>query len=243
MVSFFRLLLVHTNLPATLSQINYLVEETVGSIDRDLASNLTQKQEKFDHWHAKIRETAKARQVEQRQLDELKSRGSGRIELERRIKNLEQSSHDLLVILSSIHGQSFDPSRTAIVGDADHDSGVDTTEFETVFPATFDPASGFSEQQAAYLASLPSAESLHQRARSYQDFNGEMLAEVERLRSKNVVLGQNYRRMVMACTGWTVEQVDEAAEGLTQCVRELNENPLPEDEAIEVLMRERGQDW
>lgn len=219
------------------------MEEAVGSIDRDLASNLTQKQEKFDHWHTKIRETAKARQLEQRQLDELKRRSSDRIELERRIKNLEQSSRDLLIILGSIHGDSFDPSKTAVVGDADHDSGVDITEFDTVFPATFDPASGFSEQQKAYLASLPSTEGLQQRIKCYQDFNGEILAEVERLRSKNVVLGQNYRRMVMACTGWTVEQVDEAAEGLTQCVRELNEHPVPEDEAIEILMKDRGQDW
>lgn len=234
---------LHADFVVTLSQINQLVEETVGNIDRDLASNLAQKQEKFDHWHSKIRETAKARQVEQKQLDELKRRGSDRVGLERRIKNLEQSSQDLLVILNSIHGNSFDPSKTAIVGDADNDSGIDITEFEAIFPPTFDPAAGFSEQQAAYLFSLPSADGLQQRIKCYQDFNGEILAEVERLKSKNVVLGQNYRRMVMACTGWTVEQVDEAAEGLTQCVRELNDHPVPEDEAIEILMRDRGQDW
>lgn len=219
------------------------MEETVGSIDRDLASSLAEKQEKFDHWHSKIRETAKARQVEQRYLDELKRKGSDRVELERRIRNLERSSQDLLVTLSSIHGESFDRSKTAVVGDADQDSGVDTTEFDSIFPATFDPRSGFSEQQAAYLASLPSSEALQKRIKCYQDFNGEVLAEVEQLKSKNVILGQNYRRMVMACTGWTIEQVDEAAEGLTQCVKELNDHPVPEDEAIEILMRDRGQDW
>lgn len=226
-----------------MNQINALVEEAVGNIDKELASNLAKKQEKFDHWHSKIRETAKARQIEQKQLDELKQRGSDRIELERRIRNLEQSSQDLAVILSGIHGESYNPSRTAIVGDADQDSGVDVGEFEAMFPSTFDPSSGFSQDQAAYLASLPSAVALQQRIKCYQDFNGEILAEVERLKGKNVVLGQNYRRMVMACTGWTVEQVDEAAEGLTACVKELNDHPVPEDEALEILMRDRGQDW
>ena len=215
----------------------------MGNIDRELAAGLAKNQEKFDHWHTKIRETAKARQAEQKQLDELKRKGSDRIELDRRIRNLERSSQDLLVILSSIHGESFNPSRTAAVGDADQDSGVDISEFETAFPATFDPASGLSKEQADYLASLPSADALQQQVKSYQDFNGEILAEVERLKSQNVVLGQNYRRMVMACTDWTAEQVDEAAEGLTQCVKELNDHPVPEDEAIEILMRDRGQDW
>ena len=70
-----------------------------------------------------------------------------------------------------------------------------------------------------------------------------IVMRVDSLKAKNAVLGQNYRRMVMACTGWTAEQVDEAAEGLTQCVKELNDNPVPEDEAIEILMRDRGQDW
>jgi hypothetical protein len=117
------------------------------------------------------------------------------------------------------------------------------TEFEALFPETFDPTSGFSEKQVAYLKSLTSPEILQQRIKCYQDFNQEILAEVDHLKSKNVVLGQNYRRMVMACTGWTAEQVDEAAEGLTQCVKDLNDNPVPEDEAIEILMRDRGQDW
>lgn len=210
-----------------------------------MASRLAKKQEKFDHWHAKIRESAKARQIEQKQLDELKRRSSERVEVDRRIRNLERSSQDLLAILKDMHGSSFSQSsEPVVIGDADKDFGVDVTEFEALFPATFDPASsGFSERQTAYLMSLPSSDVLSQRIKCYEEFNEGILSEVERLKSKNVVLGQNYRRMVMACTGWTAEQVDEAAEGLTECVKELNDNPVPEDEAIEILMRDRGQDW
>ncbi|GIJ91336.1 hypothetical protein Asppvi_010301 [Aspergillus pseudoviridinutans] len=228
---------------ATMAQISAIVQETLGGIDKELATDLSKKQEKFEHWHSKIRETAKARQIEQKKLDDLKSKSSDRVEISRRIKNLERSSEDLLVMLKEIHGGHFEPSKMTIVGDADQDSGVDMTEFEALFPETFDPTSGFSEKQVAYLKSLTSSEILQQRVKCYQDFNQEILAEVDRLKSKNVVLGQNYRRMVMACTGWTAEQVDEAAEGLTQCVKDLNDNPVPEDEAIEILMRDRGQDW
>jgi hypothetical protein len=226
-----------------MAQISTIVQETLGGIDKELATDLSKKQAKFDHWHSKIRETAKARQIEQKKLDDLKSKSSDRVELSRRIKNLERSSEDLLVKLKEIHGGHFEPSKMTIVGDADQDSGVDMTEFEALFPETFDPTSGFSEKQVAYLKSLTSPEILQQRIKCYQDFNQEILAEVDCLKSKNVVLGQNYRRMVMACTGWTAEQVDEAAEGLTQCVKDLNDNPVPEDEAIEILMRDRGQDW
>ncbi|KAF7122105.1 hypothetical protein CNMCM5793_000060 [Aspergillus hiratsukae] len=228
---------------ATMAQISAIVQETLGGIDKELATDLSKKQEKFEHWHSKIRETAKARQIEQKKLDDLKIKSSDRVELSRRIKNLERSSEDLLVTLKEIHGGHFEPSKMTIVGDADQDSGVDVTEFETLFPEKFDPASGFSEKQVTYVKSLASPEILQQRIKCYQDFNQEILAEVDRLKSKNVVLGQNYRRMVMACTGWTAEQVDEAAEGLTQCVKDLNDNPVPEDEAIEILMRDRGQDW
>ncbi|KEY75531.1 transcription factor APSES MbpA [Aspergillus fumigatus] len=228
---------------ATMAQISAIVQETLGGIDKELATDLSKKQEKFEHWHSKIRETAKARQIEQKRLDDLKSKSSNRVELSRRIKNLERSSEDLLVTLKEIHGGNFEPSKMTIVGDADQDSGVDMTEFDALFPETFDPTSGFSEKQDAFLKSLTSPEILQQRIKCYQDFNQEILAEVDRLKSKNVVLGQNYRRMVMACTGWTAEQVDEAAEGLTQCVKDLNDNPVPEDEAIEILMRDRGQDW
>ncbi|OJJ47051.1 hypothetical protein ASPZODRAFT_65157 [Penicilliopsis zonata CBS 506.65] len=230
-------------LDATLSQIGAIVEETLGGLDRELASNLTKKQEKFDHWHTKIRESAKARQIEQKQLDDLKRKSTDRVELDRRIKNLERSAEGLMGVLKDTLKDRFDPSKTVLVGDADKDSGVDLTEFETIFSADFDPSRGFSEQQIEYLRSLPSVNILEARVKPYQEFNTEIMAEVERLRSKNVVLGQNYRRMVMACTGWSAEQVDEAAEGLTQCVKELNDNPVPEDEAIEILMRDRGQDW
>lgn len=226
-----------------MAQISTIVQETLTSFDKELASDLSKKQEKFDHWHSKIRETAKARQIEQKRLDELKTKSSDRVQLSRRIKNLERSSEDLLMMLKDMHGGHFEPSKMTIIGDADKDSGVSISEFESIFPETFDPTSGFSEKQVAYLSSLASPEILQQRVQCYQEFNQEILSEVDRLKSKNVVLGQNYRRMVMACTGWTAEQVDEAAEGLTQCVKELNDNPVPEDEAIEILMRDRGQDW
>lgn len=224
-----------------MSQISAIVEETLGGIDRELASTLTQKQESFDHWHTKIRESAKARQIEQKQYDDLRRKGSERVELDRRIKNLERSSEGLLVTVKNTLG--LDATQTVVVGDADRDSGVDVSTFETLFSDDFDPAGGFSEQQTAFLATLPATDILTRQAQCYKDFNAGILAEVDGLKAKNAVLGQNYRRMVMACTGWSAEQVDEAAEGLTQCVKELNDNPVPEDEAIEILMRDRGQDW
>jgi len=224
-----------------MSQISTVVEEALGGIDRELASSLAQKQEKFDHWHSKIRESAKARQIEQKQLDALKQQASDRVEVDRRIKNLERSLESLMSTLKGSPG--FDPSRIAVIGDADRDSGVDVTTYDTLFPDTFEPSSGFSHQQIAFLAALSAPDVLGHRLQSYQKFNAGITSEVETLKAKNAVLGQNYRRMVMACTGWSAEQVDEAAEGLTQCVKDLNENPVPEDEAIEILMRDRGQDW
>lgn len=232
---------VLTRALATMTQISSMVEEALGGIDRELASSLSQKQESFNHWHAKIRESAKARQIEQKRLDELKRRGSDRVEIDRRIKNLERSSEGLLMTLKDTPG--FGLTNTFVVGDADQDSGVDVAAFETLFSEQFDPASGFLEQQIAFLAALPSSNLLKHRAQRYTEFNAGLLAEVDGLKAKNAVLGQNYRRMVMACTGWTAEQVDEAADGLTQCVKDLNDNPVPEDEAIEILMRDRGQDW
>ncbi|KAJ5524833.1 hypothetical protein N7494_011483 [Penicillium frequentans] len=226
---------------ATISQISTMVEDALGGIDRELASGLTQKQEKFDHWHGKIRESAKARQIEQKELDELKRKGTERVELERRIKNLHRSSDVLLATLKETEGNNL-PTIT-IVGDADKDSGVDVTAFDALFTETFDSSSGFSEQQLAFLAALPAPDVLKRRLDLYRDFLAEVTDEVENLKAKNAILGQNYRRMVMACTSWTAEQVDDAADGLTQCVKELNDNPVPEDEAIEILMRDRGQDW
>jgi hypothetical protein len=227
--------------PAAMSQISSMVEETLGGIDRELASSLTQKQESFDHWHTKIRESAKARQIEQKQYDELRRKSSERVELDRRIKNLERSSEGLLATVKNTPG--LDATRTVVVGDADLDAGIDINRFEALFPEGFNPASGFSEQQIAFLSAISSIDALRRHAQCYKEFNRGILAEVDGLKAKNAVLGQNYRRMVMACTGWTAEQVDEAAEGLTQCVKELNDNPVPEDEAIEILMRDRGQDW
>lgn len=224
-----------------MSQISTMVEEALGGIDRDLASSLSQKQEKFDHWHNKIRESAKARQIEQKQLDALKLKSSERVELDRRIKNLQRSSEGLLALLKDEQG--FDPSRIVVVGNSDKDCGVDVETFDALFSDTFDISSGFSKQQIAFLADLSVPDVLEHRVKCYQKFNAGITAEVDGLKAKNAVLGQNYRRMVMACTGWSADQVDEAAEGLTQCVKELNDNPVPEDEAIEILMRDRGQDW
>ncbi|KAJ5974314.1 hypothetical protein N7481_011524 [Penicillium waksmanii] len=228
-------------LEAAMSQISTMVEEALGGIDRDLASSLSQKQEKFDHWHSKIRESAKARQIEQKQLDGLKLKSSDRVELDRRIKNLERSSEGLLAALKGTRG--FDPSQIVVVGNADMNCGVDLDTFDQVFADTFDASSGFSKEQIAFLANISSSDVLEHRLKCYGRFNAGLTAEVDGLKAKNAVLGQNYRRMVMACTGWSAEKVDEAAEGLTQCVKELNDNPVPEDEAIEILMRDRGQDW
>jgi hypothetical protein len=220
-----------------------MVEETLGGIDRDLTSELSKKQAEYDHWHSKIRESAKARQIEQNRMDELKRKASERVELDRRIKNLERDAESFASTLKEIHGEKFDVARATSLGDADRDSGVDVTEFDRLFSDDFDPAGRMSPEQTAFLTSLPSVEVLQARVKCYQKHNEEITTEAGRLKSKNVVLGENYRRVVMACTGWTAEQVDEAAEGLTQCVKELNDNPVPEDEAIEILMQDRGQDW
>ncbi|KAF7713209.1 APSES transcription factor MbpA-like protein [Penicillium ucsense] len=226
---------------AAVSQISNVVQETLEGIARDLASASTQKQEKFDHWHSKIRESAKARQIEQKQLDALEKRASERAHLDRRIKNLEQSSKELMEDLKNTPG--FDPTRTMEIGDADKATGVDFVMFKSLFPEDFDPSNGFSAQQLEFLKSLPRPEVLAQLIEGYRNINTGIMAEVNALKAKNAILGQNYRRMVMACTGWSAEKADESAEGLTQCVKELNDNPVPEDEAIEILMQDRGQDW
>lgn len=230
-------------LHVTLTKIRSMVEETFGGVDRDLTSELSKKQAEFDQWHTKIRESAKARQEQQACLAGWKRKASERVEVSRRIRNLECDSEALIASLNIIHGDSFDSSELVSIGDADKDSGVDVTEFDQLFRQNFDPRGGFLEAQATFLAALPSVERLQASIRNYQEHNGEISAELERLKTKNVVLGKNYRRMVIACTGWTAEQVDEAAEGLAQCVKELNDNPVPEEEAIEILMRDRGQDW
>lgn len=90
---------------------------------------------------------------------------------------------------------------------------------------------------------MPSVDLLKSRLKCYNSQVSTVGTEIERLKGKNVVLGENYRRMVVACTGWSVEEVDAAADGLTECIKDLNKNPLPEDAVIEILMKDRGQDW
>jgi hypothetical protein len=220
-----------------------VVEQSLGKIDKELSSGLSKKQEEFDHWHTKIRESAKARQIEQKQLDEMKRKARKRVELDRQIRNLERSSEELVTSLKDAHGQELDLSKPVLIGDADGACEINIDRFDTLFPDNFNASEGFSEQQRAFLDLLPSAKILKSRLKCYQEHNADIRAEVERLKSKNVVLGENYQRMVIACTGWTAEQVDEAAEGLTECMKDLNENPLAEDVAIEILMKDRGQDW
>ncbi|PGH33663.1 hypothetical protein GX50_03490 [[Emmonsia] crescens] len=229
-------------LDLTISQVTSLVEQSFSTIDNTLSSGLGKKQEEFDHWHNKIRESAKARQIEQKQLDDMKRRARDRIELDRQIKNLERSSEELAALLKTIQDDQSNPEILSI-GDADDVLGFNISQFSTLFPDDFDMSAGFSEQQAAFLESLPSIEILTSQLGCYRDHNDEIFKEVDSLKSKNVVLGENYRRMVMACTGWSEEQVDEAAEGLKECIKDLNEHPLPEDVAIEILMKDRGQDW
>lgn len=219
-----------------------MVEETLGGIDRDLTSALSKKQAEFDHWHAKIRESARARQIDQNELDELKRKASDRLNIGRRIKNLEQDSEELVVFLNNNHGNDFDTSKLFPIGYGDQDSGVDVAEFDSLF-SDFDPSGELSPEQRKFLAALPHVNILGNRLEAYQSLNKDVLDEIKLLKSRNVVLGENYRRVVMACTGFTAEQVDEAAEGLTKHIRDLNDNPVAEDEAIEILMKDRGQDW
>ena len=222
-----------------MAQVNAAIQKTLGSIDKDLSAALSKKQDEFDHWHSKIRESAKARQLEQKQLDEMKRKPRERVELDRQIKNLEESTQ---VLESAL--KKFPADETTMQSEASGPDDLDVARFESLFPEPFNPATdGFSSEQTAFLASLPSPSTLKLRIKSYDEHNASLRTEIEDLKSKNVVLGENYRRMVIACTGWSAEQVDEAADGLTECVRDLNENPLPEDVAIEILMKDRGQDW
>lgn len=163
------------------------------------------------------------------------------METERRIKNLEASSK--LLQGKFPENEKINLSTQLAMGDADVDSGVDVEAYDSLFPEDFSPSNGFSDQQIAFLSAIPAPEHLNPRLGLYETFLAGVTEEVDGLKAKNAILGQNYRRMVMACTNYTAEQVDEAAEGLTQCVKDLNDNPVPEDEALEILMRDRGQDW
>ncbi|EED15593.1 APSES transcription factor (MbpA), putative [Talaromyces stipitatus ATCC 10500] len=229
-------------LDATFAEIRALVEEELGDFDRGLTSDLSKKQAEFDHWHAKIRESARARQIDQNELKSLKSKASDWSNYHRRIENLERDVEDMVASLKKYYGNDFDVSQTCPVGYADSDSGVDMNEFSQVF-SNFDPNTELSLEQKKFLTALPSAAALEARLEAYEGLNKDIHDEITLLKSKNVVLGETYRRVVMACTGFSHDQVDEAAEGLTKHIKDLNENPVSADEAIEILMRDRGQDW
>lgn len=219
------------------------MERSLESLDKDLSGDFGKKQREFEQWHSKIRESAKERQIEQSQLDEVKNKARERIELDRQIKNLERSYDQLATTLDRYEGGDVQLSEILAAGAEDKHLGFDSATFSLLFSETFNVSGGFLEEQCAFLGSLPPIDTLKKRLECYHEHNAEIYAEVERLKSKNVVLGKNYRRMVMACTGWSERQVDEAAHGLTECIKDLNENPLPEDVAIEILMKDRGQDW
>ncbi|WEW57018.1 transcriptional regulator swi6 [Emydomyces testavorans] len=228
-------------LSSTLAQITSAIEQSFNMVDRDLSDDLGKKQEEFDHWHAKIRESAKLRQIEQNELDEVKKKARERVELQRQTRNLEQSADELASALNQSQGvgscdsvEDSNSRRTAL---------FDADRFNALFPETCDSSKGLSEEQMAYLSEQPSVDKLQALLEAYEEHNKSISEEIEVLKSKNVVLGEQYRRMVMACTGWSGEQVDAAAEGLMECVKDLNQDPMPEEVALEILMQDRGQDW
>ena len=220
----------------------------MGEMDKELSANLAKKQEEFDEWQTKIRDSAKARQIEQDRLDEMKRRSRERVELNRRIKNIEQATRELEETVQQVEAEDeldgIDIHEPLKLGDADKSADFDIDKFDALFPDDIDsdPSKPLSEEQTAFLNTL-SLPVLQLRVKAYEDHNADLHSEIEQLKTKNVVLGENYRRMVMACTGWSAEKVDAAAEGLTACLKDLDENPLPEDVALEMLMRDRGQDW
>lgn len=220
----------------------------MGEMDKELSANLAKKQEEFDEWQTKIRDSAKARQIEQDRLDEMKRRSRERVELNRRIKNIEQATRELEETVQKVEAEDeldgIDIHEPLKLGDADKSADFDVDKFDALFPDDIDLDSSkpLSEEQTAFLNAL-SLPALQRRVKAYEDHNADLQSEIEQLKTKNVVLGENYRRMVMACTGWSAEKVDAAAEGLTACLKDLDENPLPEDVALEMLMKDRGQDW
>ncbi|EEP81388.1 hypothetical protein UREG_06253 [Uncinocarpus reesii 1704] len=228
-------------LSSALAQITSAIEQSFNMVDKDLSDDLSKKQEEFDQWHAKIRESAKLRQIEQNELDELKKTSRERIELQRQTRNLEQSADELAATLKEM--EDAEPSDNPVGDDPRQTPLFDLDGFNTLFPETFDASTGFSDEQRAYLSEQPSVEKLQAFLGAYEEHNQSIGEEIEILKSKNVVLGEQYRRMVMACTGWSAEQVDAAAEGLMECVKDLNQDPVPEEVALEILMQDRGQDW
>ncbi|KAK2871739.1 hypothetical protein FQN49_002877 [Arthroderma sp. PD_2] len=227
-------------LESTVSQINTAIEASISSFDKELAGSFSEKQQEFNQWHSKIRESAKARQIEQNQLDEVKNKTRERIELQRQIRNLALSSETLLEGLRNV--KNGDKSHETMAG-KDRVT-YDKQQLDDIFPdGRQSRMIIISGRQGKYLFSLPSAEELRTRLKCQKEQTASILAEVETLKRKNVVLGKNYRRMVMACTGWSAEDVDAAADGLTDCIKDLNQNPVPQEQAIEILMKDRGQDW
>ncbi|KAK2745661.1 transcriptional regulator swi6 [Myotisia sp. PD_48] len=231
-------------LEATVSQISTAIEQSLGVVDKKLSSSFGEKQGEFNQWHSKIRETAKSRQVEQTNLDELKNKTQKRSDLRRQLRNLEQSLKSVTSEMKSKSNGNVNP-RQSKIGDADKESSFDGKRFENAFPPTSSSNSKpkFTLEQEIVLSSLPPVEVLKARLKCYQIQNKSMQGIVEQLKTKNVVLGENYRRMVMACTNWSAEDVDAAADGLTDCLKDLNQNPLTDEQVIEILMKDRGQDW
>lgn len=206
-----------------------------------MASSFNEKQQEFNEWHSKIRESAKARQIEQNRLDEIKKKTQERIELQRQIKNLTVSSEALMEQLRQ--AKNGDKTSETLAGK--DRLKFDKRKIDYLFPDGPGNTSvkAISAEQGRFIFSLPPTEQLKKRLKCYKEQTASILAEVEKLKTKNVVLGENYRRMVMACTGWSAEDVDNAADGLTDCIKDLNKNPVPQDQAIEILMKDRGQDW
>lgn len=226
---------------ATVAQITAAIEHTFNMMDKDLSDEFDKQRKEYDYWHAKIRESARLRQIVQNKLDELKKKRRERVELERQTRNLEQSTAELTAALKVRREAEGDDDAT---DDASQPRVLfDLKKYKTLFPDSFNISSGLSKEQAAYLAEMPSVEHLRKYVDAYDELNKEICDEIEVLKSKSVVLGEQYRRMVMACTGWSAEQVDAAAEGLLECVKDLNQDPVPEEEALEILMQDRGQDW
>ncbi|KAI1906266.1 transcriptional regulator swi6 [Ophidiomyces ophidiicola] len=225
----------------TISQVTSAIEQSFNMVDRDLSDDLDKKQEEFDGWHAKIRESARLRQIEQVELDEIKKRAGERVELQRQTRNLEQSAEELDGVIRTMQGTGLGESTVSDIHE--RRALFDADRFHALFPDILDASTGFSDEQTAYLSGQPSAKKLESLLKAYEGQNKKITEEIEILKSKNVVLGEQYRRMVMACTGWTGQQVDAAAEGLTECVKDLNQDPMPEEVALEILMQDRGQDW
>ncbi|EGD95810.1 APSES transcription factor [Trichophyton tonsurans CBS 112818] len=228
-------------LESTVSQISTAIEASISSFDKELASSFSEKQQEFNEWHAKIRESAKARQIEQNRLDEMKKKTRERIELQRQIKNLTVSSEALVEQLR----QSKNGDRASETLAGKDRVKFDKRKIDELFPdgAGSTRMRASTVGQGRFIFSLPRLEQLKTRLKCCKEQTASILAEVEKLKTKNVVLGENYRRMVMACTGWSAEDVDNAADGLTDCIKDLNKNPVPQDQAIEILMKDRGQDW